>query len=81
MKTSSTISIFGLVAALCGIALYIYAVYLMPTYAGYSGGGMSGLPAALMIMTAIGLIAVGVLVAAGSILVSLMKARRTSSKK
>ncbi len=81
MKTTSKISIFGLVAALCGIALYIYVIYLMPTYAGYSGGGMSGLPAALMIMTAIGLIAVGVLVAAGSILVSLMKARRTSSKK
>ncbi len=80
MKTTSKISILGLVAALCGIALYIYAVYLMPSYAGYSGGGLSGLPAAFMIMAAISLIALGILVAAGSILVSLIKAGRVSSK-
>ncbi len=80
MKTTSKISILGLVTALCGIALYIYAVYLMPSYAGYSGGGMSGLPAALMIMAALSLIALGVLVTAGSILVSLVKGRRTSPK-
>jgi len=80
MKTSSIISILGLVAALSGIALYIYAVYLMPSYAGYSGGGMSGLPAAFMIMAAIGLIALGILVTAGSILVSLIKAGQASSK-
>jgi len=75
MKTTSKISILGLVAALCGIALYIYAVYLMPTYAGYSGG-MSGLPAALMIVAAIGLIAMGIVVTVGSIFVSMIKSRR-----
>jgi len=80
MKTSSKISIFGLVAALCGIALYIYAIYLMPTYAGYSGGGISGLPAALMLMASMVLIGVGVLVTVGSILVSLVKGKKASPR-
>ena len=80
MKTTSKISLLGLIAALCGIALYIYAIYLMPTYAGYSGG-MSGLSTALMIMAAISLIALGVLIVAGSILVSLVKGRKASDKK
>ena len=80
MKTSSKISIFGLVIALFGIAIYIYGVYLMPTYAGYSGGGMSGFAAALMIMAALAMIALGILIAAGSIIVSVMKSRRRSLK-
>jgi len=80
MKTTSKITILGLIAALCGIALYIYAIYLMPTYAGYSGGGMSGLPAAFMIMASLVLIGVGVMVTAGSILVSLVKGKKASPR-
>ena len=80
MKTTSKISILGLVVTLFGIALYIYTVYLMPTYAGYSGGGMSGIPAALMIMAALILIFAGIVITAGSIIVALIKAKQASPK-
>jgi len=75
MKTSKKVTLFGLVVALLGIALYIYTAYLMPAFAGYSGGGISGLPAAFMILTALAMIVLGGLLVAGSIIVVFMKSR------
>jgi len=51
---------------LLGLALFIYA-YLLPAYEGYSGAGMSGLPAAFMIIAALILMGAGLLIAGGMI--------------
>jgi len=54
-----------------GLALFVY-VYFLPPYAGYSGGGMSGLPAAFMMIAAIGMMTIGTITGLGFLVFSLI---------
>ncbi len=61
---------------LTGSALFIYAAYLLPVYAGYSGAGLSGLPAAFMLMAALALIGLGAIVVLAALIATLLRAQK-----
>lgn len=45
-----------------GLIMYLYLAYWKTPYDGYSGGGMSGLPAAFMMLLALLLMGLGAIV-------------------
>jgi len=76
-RRKKTLTAGGLII-LIGSALFIYAAYLLPAYAGYSGAGLSGLPAAFMIMAALALIGLGAIVVLAAFIVQLLGTRNRS---
>jgi putative Mn2+ efflux pump MntP len=68
----------GIGLLIIAAAIIGYVTLLMPAYGGYSGGGMSGLPAAFALILAFILLFVGVLLLLAALVIHLRK--KTSSE-
>ncbi len=56
-----TLSGIGIVLFVIGLLVYLYFRFFNKSYDGYSGAGMSGLPAAFAMMIAFALLFIGTL--------------------
>jgi len=76
MRRSGTVALVGIGLFLVGLALLVYTTVFQVPYSGASGAGMAGLPAAMLVLASLALLAAGGLTALLAGAVYLFRRRR-----
>ncbi|MFD2586037.1 hypothetical protein ACFSQJ_03800 [Croceitalea marina] len=73
MNKNKTVIKVGFIAIIIGLALYTYMAYFTGSYEGYGGGGMSGLPAAVIIIISFIFMGLGIMMSLSALLWRFLK--------